>query len=62
LKKKKLEGAIDGDPVAAGLVHSAVEELAQERTSVIHRFLRLKTWHDTQSIVVGGGLRASQLR
>jgi hypothetical protein len=62
LKKKKLDKVLSsGDPVAAGLVHSVVEDFAQELASIIRRFLRLKTWHDTQSIVVGGGLRASRI-
>ncbi len=60
--KRKLDKLlVDGDPEAAGLVHSAIEEFAQELAGVIRRFLRLKTWRDTQSIVVGGGLRASRV-
>jgi hypothetical protein len=62
LKKKKLDKVLSsGDPVSAGLVHSVVEEFAQELAHIIRRFLRLKTWHDTRSIVVGGGLRASRI-
>jgi hypothetical protein len=60
--KKKLDRLLaDGDADAAGIVHSAIEEFAQEFAAVIRRFLRLKTWRGTQRIVVGGGLRASRV-
>jgi predicted NBD/HSP70 family sugar kinase len=59
--KKKIDKILaDGDPEAAGLVHGVIEEFAQELVAVIHRLLRLKTWRDTQRIVVGGGLRDSR--
>ena len=60
--KKQLDHLlIEGDPEAAGLVHAAVEEFAQELAGVIRRFLRLKAWRGTQRIVVGGGLRGSRV-
>jgi predicted NBD/HSP70 family sugar kinase len=49
------------DPVAAGLIHSAVEEFAQELATVVRRFLRLGKWEGTQRIVVGGGLSSSHI-
>ena len=52
---------IEGDPEAAGMVHSAIEEFAQEFAAVIRRFLRLKEWKDVERIVVGGGLRQSRI-
>ena len=62
LSKKKLDRVLaDGDPEAAGLVHTAVEEFAQELAGVIRKFLRLKGWRDTGRIVIGGGLRASRV-
>ena len=62
ISKKKLDRLlVDGDPEAAGLVHGAVEDFAQELTAVICRFMRLDDWHDTQRIMVGGGLRASRV-
>ncbi|MBN8874067.1 MAG: ROK family protein [Rhodospirillales bacterium] len=62
LPKKKIEQALTkGDPEAAAVVHSAIEEFAQELATVIRRFLRLKAWRDTQRIVVGGGLRAGRM-
>src|SRR5438309_8762744 len=60
--KKKLDKILAGDDLeAAALVHGAVEEFAQELATVVRRFLRLKSWRDTQRIVVGGGLRASRV-
>jgi hypothetical protein len=62
LKKKKLDQLLlKGDPEGAGLVHTVVEEFAQELASVTRRFLRLREWRDMQTIVVGGGLRASRI-
>ena len=50
-----------GDVKAAGLVHSAVEEFAQELATVCRRLLRLQSWRDVKTIVVGGGFRSSRL-
>lgn len=62
LSKKQLDKVlIEGDAEAAGMVHSAIEEFAQEFEAVIKRFLRLKEWKRTDRIVVGGGLRASRV-
>jgi hypothetical protein len=47
--------AADKDPEAAGLVHSAIEDFAQEMAAVVRRFLRLPAWRDTERIAVGGG-------
>jgi hypothetical protein len=43
------------DPEAAGLVHSAIEDFAQETVGVVRRFLRLQAWRGTERIAVGGG-------
>jgi len=62
ISKKKLDKVlIEGDPEAAGIVHGAIEEFAQELATVVRRFLRLKTWRETERIVVGGGLRDSRI-
>jgi predicted NBD/HSP70 family sugar kinase len=62
LSKKQLDKVLlEGDPEAAGMVHSAIEEFAQEFAAVIRRFLRLKEWKDVERIVVGGGLRQSRI-
>jgi predicted NBD/HSP70 family sugar kinase len=62
IPKKKLDRVLRaGDPLAAGLVHTAIENFATELATVIGRFLHLKSWHGTERIVVGGGLRASRV-
>ena len=61
LSKKKIDAALESreDPDAAGLVAGAIEEFAQELAFVTRRFLRAKSWRDTERFVVGGGLRQS---
>lgn len=62
LTKKRLDEALtDRDQTAGALVQSAIEEFAGELAEVLRRFLRQKSWHGTQSIVVGGGLRDSRV-
>jgi predicted NBD/HSP70 family sugar kinase len=62
ISKKKLDKLLlEGDPEAAGVVHGAIEEFAQELATVVRRFQRLKAWRDTERIVVGGGLRESRI-
>lgn len=62
LSKKHLDKVLtEGDAEAAGVVHAAIEEFAQEFAQVIRRFLKLKDWKDTEAIVVGGGLRQSRI-
>jgi predicted NBD/HSP70 family sugar kinase len=62
ISKSKLDKALaSGDPLAAGIVHSAVEEFARELATVVRRFLRLAAWKGTERIVVGGGLSASRI-
>jgi hypothetical protein len=60
-KKKLDETLLNGDPEAAGMVHGAVEDFAQEFAAVTRRFLRTKDWADTQKIAVGGGFRNSRI-
>lgn len=60
--KQALSDMLVGEDVeAAAVVHSAIEEFAQELAHVTRRFLKTKAWADTECIVVGGGFRASRL-
>ena len=52
---------VNGDVEAAGVVLSAIEEFAQELATVCPRLLRLKAWRETETIVIGGGFRASRI-
>ena len=62
ISKKKLDALLaKGDPEAGAVVQSAVENFAQQLASVIKRFLKTKTWRDTECIVVGGGFRDSRV-
>ena len=62
LSKRKLADLLaEGDADAAVLVHSAIEDFAQQLTKVIRRYLRLKDWRGTECIVIGGGFRASRI-
>lgn len=61
ISKNQLDAALKGDdPDAAGLMHGAVEAFAQQFAFVTRHLLRTKDWRDTERIVVGGGMRASQ--
>ena len=62
ISKSTLDEILTGDDVmAAALVHSAIEEFAQELAYVTRRFLKTKAWTDTERIVVGGGFRQSRI-
>jgi predicted NBD/HSP70 family sugar kinase len=62
ISKKALDDMLIGDDTeASAVVHSAIEEFAQELAHVTRRFLRTKAWARTERIVVGGGFRDSRL-
>ncbi|QOZ22581.1 ROK family protein [Bradyrhizobium sp. CCBAU 51753] len=62
ISKKKLDEMLVGDDTeASAVVHSAIEEFAQELAYVTRRFLKTKAWARTERIVVGGGFRESRL-
>ena len=62
ISKKMLDDMLAGDDTeASAVVHSAIEDFAQELAYVTRRFLKSKAWAKTERIVVGGGLRDSRL-
>jgi hypothetical protein len=62
ISKKTLDAILVGDDTeASAVVHSAIEEFAQEVAYVTRRFLKTKAWAKTERIVVGGGFRDSRL-
>jgi hypothetical protein len=62
ISKKILDAVLVGDDTeASAVVHSAIEDFAQELAYVTRRFLKTKAWEKTERIVVGGGLRDSRL-
>jgi len=62
ISKKALDDMLIGDDTeASAVVHSAIEEFAQELAYITRRFLKTKAWAKTERIVVGGGFRDSRL-
>jgi hypothetical protein len=62
ISKAALDDMLIGDDTeASAVVHSTIEEFAQELAYVTRRFLNTKAWAKTEQIVVGGGLRDSRL-
>lgn len=62
ISRKALDAVLSGDDTeATAVVHSAIEDFAQELAYVTRRFLKTKAWAKTECIVVGGGFRASRL-
>jgi predicted NBD/HSP70 family sugar kinase len=62
ISKKKLETLLaKGEPEAAAVVQGAIETFARQLGEVIKRFLRQKSWRDTECIVFGGGFRAGRV-
>src|SRR4030081_3372875 len=62
ISKKVLDAILVGDDTeASAVVHSAIEDFAQELAYVTRRFLKTKAWEKTERIVVGGGFRDSRL-
>ena len=61
ISKKALDAILVGEDVeASAVLHSAIEEFAQELAYVTRRFLKTKAWAKTERIVVGGGFRESR--
>jgi predicted NBD/HSP70 family sugar kinase len=62
INKKVLDAMLVGDDTeASAVVHSAIEDFAQELAYVSRRFLKTKAWEKTERVVVGGGFRDSRL-
>jgi len=60
-KSRMDELLTNGDAEAAGIIHGAIEDFAQELALVIRRFLKLKGWKDVERLVIGGGLAGSRV-
>ncbi len=56
ISKKTLDTLLkEGDPEAAGVLHGAIEEFAQELALVISQFVKLKSWRGVERLAIGGG-------
>lgn len=61
ISKRQIDSfLLEGDPTEQALVLSAVEDYAQQLSTVVRRLLRTKEWKGTQRIAVGGGLKAGR--
>lgn len=62
ISRKQLDELLKGgDSDAAGIIQTAVEDFAKRLCGVLRRFLRLKSWRDTQRVAIGGGYRGSRI-
>ncbi|MEA2953024.1 MAG: hypothetical protein QOJ96_2544 [Alphaproteobacteria bacterium] len=62
ISKKTLDSIlVEGDLEAAGVLHGAIEDFAQELALITRRFLKTKGWRDTERIMIGGGFRSSRV-
>ena len=62
LSRAKLDVVLkEGEPEAAALIQSAIEDYAQELALVVRRFLKAKAWANTECIAMGGGFRDSRI-
>jgi predicted NBD/HSP70 family sugar kinase len=60
ITKKQLDAALASeDHDARCIVHGAIEDFARSLALLTERFLVVQEWQQTECIVVGGGLRAS---
>jgi hypothetical protein len=60
-RTKLTETLNEGEPEAAAVIQSAIEEYAQELALVTRRFLKAKAWANTECIAMGGGFRESRI-
>src|SRR4051794_36956595 len=62
IPRKTLDDVLTkGDPEAAGIVQSAIEDFSKGLARVIRRYLKSKAWEDTERVVIGGGFRATRV-
>ncbi|MCO4319712.1 ROK family protein [Phyllobacterium sp. 21LDTY02-6] len=60
MSKKDINAFIEGDDMeAAALVLAAADDFSAELAHVLRRFLKEKSWKNTERIVVGGGTKQS---
>jgi len=60
--KSEMDKALaKGEPEAAGLIHTVIEEFTQEFAIVVRRLLKEKSWHDVERIAIGGGMRGHRI-
>jgi predicted NBD/HSP70 family sugar kinase len=61
IPKKKLDELITREGAAAAAIHGALEDYAEQLARVIRRFLNQKSWKGVQRVIIGGGLKQSDI-
>jgi hypothetical protein len=51
----------DGDAEVAAVIERAIASYAEELAMVVQRFLKAKSWADTERIAIGGGFREGRI-
>jgi predicted NBD/HSP70 family sugar kinase len=61
IPKKKLDELMAREGAAAAAIHGALEDYAEQLARVIRRFLSHKSWKGVQRVIIGGGLKQSDI-
>ncbi|WP_176463874.1 ROK family protein [Bordetella genomosp. 11] len=61
IPKKKLDELMAKEGEAAAAIHGALEDYAEQLARVIRRFLAQKSWKGVQRVIIGGGLKQSDI-
>ncbi|WP_086066812.1 ROK family protein [Bordetella genomosp. 8] len=61
IPKKKLDVMMQREGAAAAAIHGALEDYAEQLARVVKRFLAHKSWKGVERIVIGGGLKQSDI-
>jgi hypothetical protein len=61
IDKKTLDALLAEEGAAAAAIHAALEDYAEQLADVVRRFMRHASWKGVQRILVGGGLKQSEV-
>jgi hypothetical protein len=61
IPKKKLDELLAEEGEAAAAIHGALEDYAEQLSRVIRCFLAHKSWKGVQRVILGGGLKQSEI-
>ncbi|ANN73691.1 hypothetical protein [Bordetella bronchialis] len=61
IPKKKLDEMMAEEGPAAAAIHGALQDYAEQLARVVRRFLAQKSWKGVQRVIIGGGLKQSDI-
>jgi hypothetical protein len=61
IKKKELDELLKDKGAAAAAIHAALEDYSEQLVRVIRRFLAHKSWEGVERVIIGGGLKQSEI-